>query len=197
MAGRTKIGRGTEIADAILAVVGQEGINALTMNRLAKEVGVTSGALFRHFPSRAAMLDEAAKRAVALLDGTLPPPGPLPLERLRWFVAARTAVATEHAWIPQLVFSEQFAKALPPEGARALRGVVRRSFEFVAGVLADAAIRGEVRQDIPPADLATAVLGMLLIRTLLASLFDGDGRAAPDPEAGWDKVAALLSPPQA
>jgi AcrR family transcriptional regulator len=188
----------TEIADAILSVAGREGINALTMNRLAREVGVTSGALFRHFPSRAAMLDEAAKRAVTLLESTLPPPGPLPLERLRWFVAARTAVASEHRGIPQLVFSEQFAKALPPQGATALRGVVRRSFEFVVAVLAEAATRGEVRQDIPPADLAVAVLGMLLVRALLATLLDGSGPTVPaDAEAAWAKVAALLSPAQA
>ena len=43
------------------------------MERLGREVGVTSGALFRHFPSRTAMLDEAAKRAVALLEATFPP----------------------------------------------------------------------------------------------------------------------------
>lgn len=188
--------RQTDIADAILTIAGREGIDALTMDRLAKEVGVTSGALFRHFPSRAAMLDEAAKRAVTLIESTLPPPGPLPLERLRWFVAARTAVASEHRGIPQLVFSEQFAKALPPQGARALRGVLRRSFEFMVEVLGEAASRGEVRQDIPPADLAIAVLGMLLVRVLLATLLDGNGPTAPpDAEAAWTKVLALLLPP--
>lgn len=186
--------RQTDIADAILTVAGREGIGALTMDRLAKEVGVTSGALFRHFPSRAAMLDEAAKRAVTLLESTLPPPGPEPLERLRWFVAARSAVASKHRGIPQLVFSEQFAKALPPRGAKALRGVVRRSFEFVAEVLAEAANRGQVRRDIPPTDLAIAVLGMLLLRALLATLLDGDG-LSPQAEDAWTKVLALLLPP--
>jgi hypothetical protein len=50
--GRTPDGRRQkDIADAILRVAGREGIGALTMQRLGRELGVTSGALFRHFPS--------------------------------------------------------------------------------------------------------------------------------------------------
>jgi AcrR family transcriptional regulator len=52
------------------------------MERLGREVGITSGALFRHFPSRTAMLNEAALRAVALLEATFPSPALHPLERL-------------------------------------------------------------------------------------------------------------------
>src|SRR5512134_2853232 len=123
--------RKSDIAEAILEVAGREGIGALTMDRLARELGVTSGALFRHFPSRTSMLNEAALLAAARLEATFPPSSLPPLERLRRFLAARARLAAEHGGIPQLVFSEQFGKALPPKGSRAMRGAVLRTRDFV------------------------------------------------------------------
>ncbi len=185
--------RQTDIADALLRIAGREGIGSLTMARLAREVGVTSGALFRHFPSRAAMLDEAAARAVALLETTFPPPGLPPRERMRWFLAARVALVQHHPGVPQLIFSEQFRKALPPSGARALRAMVRRSFDFVCEALAEGAARGEVRRDIPPADLAATILGTLLVRVfLVATLPDLEPL---DAESAWSMISRLAAPP--
>lgn len=189
--------RQSDIADAILRVAGREGIGALTMERLGREVGVTSGALFRHFPSRTAMLNEAAQRAVALLEATFPPAELSPMDRLRHFVVARARVAVEHGAIPQLIFSEQFGKALPPKGARAMRGVVLRTFEFVVEALREAAARGEVRRDIPAEELALAVMGSIFARALFAALVDdGHGKPRPDAEAAWNHLLCLIRSPE-
>ncbi len=188
-------GRRTEIADAILRIAGREGIGALTMERLGREVGVTSGALFRHFPSRAAMLNEAAHRAVALLETTFPEATLPPLERLRELVVARSRLAAEHGGIPQLVFSEQFGRALPPKGARAVRGVVIRTREFLMEALHEAATRGEVRRDIPAEDLALAVIGTIFARALFAALANGDETPQLDVETAWDNLSRLLKTP--
>ena len=189
--------RQAEIADAILRIVGREGIGALTMERLGRELGITSGALFRHFPSRAAMLNEAAQRAVALLEATFPPADLAPLERLRLFLEMRTRLAAEHAGIPQLVFSEQFGKAMPPKGARALRGIVLRTRDFLAEALREAGAGGDVRRDIPPEELAATVMGAILARALFGALI-GDGHAMPQPaaDAAWNHILCLIRPPE-
>jgi AcrR family transcriptional regulator len=194
---RPRSGRQTDIADAILRVAGREGIGALTMERLGREVGVTSGALFRHFPSRTAMLNEAAQRAAALLDTTFPPTDLPPLERLRQFLMARSRLAAAHPGIPQLVFSEQFGKALPPRGGRAVRAVVLRTRDFVVEALREAGARGEVRRDVPAEELALTVMGAIFARALFAALAD-DGRAKsqPDAEAAWSHVLCLVRPPE-
>ena len=188
--------RQSEIADAILRVAGREGIGALTMERLGRELGVTSGALFRHFPSRASMLNEAARLAVTRLEATFPPMSLAPLERLRQLLVARSRLAAEHGAIPQLVFSEQFGKALPPKGARAVRAVVLRTRDFVVEALRDAGVRGEVRRDIPPEELALAVIGAVFARALFAGFAaDEGGKPQPDGQARWDTLARLLGPP--
>jgi len=196
MGRRGEGGRQIDIADAVLAVAGREGIDALTMDRLGREVGVTSGALFRHFPSRAAMLNEAAERAVALLESTFPAAELPPLERLRQFVIARSRLAALHAGIPQLVLSEQFGKALPPKGARAIRGAVLRTRDFVAQTLREAAARGEVRRDIPADDLALTVIGVLFARALFAALDDGGGSAQRGVHGVWSHLLRVVKPPQ-
>jgi len=193
---RRRSGRRTDIADAILRVAGREGIGALTMERLGQEVGVTSGALFRHFPSRTAMLNEAAQRAAALLETAFPPPELPPLERLRQFLIARSRLAASHAGIPQLVFSEQFARALPPSGARTVRGIVLRTRDFVAETLREAASRGDVRRDIPAEELALTLMGAIFARALFASFVDGCDAPKPptDAEAVWSHHLSLIRP---
>ena len=193
---RPESGRKTEIADAILRIAGREGVGALTMERLGRELGITSGALFRHFPSRTAMLNEAANRAVMLLETTFPSSALPPLERLHQFVVARSRLAAEHSGIPQLVFSEQFGKALPPKGARAALGIVLRTRDFLVGALREAAACGEVRRDIPAEELVLIVIGAIVGRALLAALVEnaGGNKPRPDAEAAWDNLVRLLRP---
>ena len=185
--------RRSDIADAILKLAGREGIGALTMERLARELDLTSGALFRHFPSRTAMLNEAARVAVTRLDGTFPDASLPPLERLGQFLVARSSLAADHAGIPQLVLSEQFGKALPPKGSRAVRDAVLRTRGFVVDALREAAARGEVRQDVPAEDLALAVIGYVFARSLFAS-FDGPESRQPRPDGrpSWQSLLRLI-----
>ncbi|MGE0453241.1 MAG: TetR/AcrR family transcriptional regulator [Vicinamibacteria bacterium] len=188
-------GRRQEIAEAILRIAGREGVSALTMERLGRELGITSGALFRHFPSRTAMLNEAARHAVALVETTFPQPGLPPLARLRGLVLARTTLAAEHGSLPQIVFSEQFGKALPPSGARAVRGILLRTRAFLVEALREAAARGEVRRDVSAEDLALTLIGAMLARPLLTAILDDRaGRPSLDAEAAWATIEKLLGP---
>jgi AcrR family transcriptional regulator len=51
--------RREEVALAALRLIGAQGLSALTTANLAAEVGLTTGALFRHFPSLEAILSAA------------------------------------------------------------------------------------------------------------------------------------------
>lgn len=191
---RCDTSRKSEIADAILRIAGREGISALTMERLARELDLTSGALFRHFPSRTSMLNEAASLAVTRLEATFPPESLPPLDRLRHFLVARSRLADDHAGIPQLVLSEQFGKALPPKGARAVRDAVLRTRDFVVAALRDASARGEVRQDIPAEELAFAVIGTVFARSLFGA-YDGGDRPPQKLHSRWNGLMRLLGAP--
>lgn len=65
--------RRREIADAALSVFGESGLASLTTAAIAKKVGVTDAALFRHFDSKHEVIAAAIDRAGEILFEGFPP----------------------------------------------------------------------------------------------------------------------------
>lgn len=87
----------SSIADAALRLGDREGGEAMTMRRIAGELGCDPMALYRHFPDRTALLDAVADLALT----AVPPPDPaLPWdERLRRVADDIRAAALAHPGI--------------------------------------------------------------------------------------------------
>jgi TetR/AcrR family transcriptional regulator, tetracycline repressor protein len=62
-----------ELAGRALAVMDAHGTEALTMRRLADELGISTMALYRYFPSKTELMDAAIEIAAAEVE--LPQPG--------------------------------------------------------------------------------------------------------------------------
>lgn len=75
--------RGEVILDTAMALLGREGVEALTLQRVAREHGLVTAALYRYFPSKDALLAALQRRTVAALH-----------ERLQAYVAD---LASAHA----------------------------------------------------------------------------------------------------
>ena len=68
---RTALSR-ERIAAAAVALIDGEGLDALSMRRLGAALGVEAMSLYRHFPSKAALLEAVVARLLA----ELPVPAP-------------------------------------------------------------------------------------------------------------------------
>lgn len=161
--------RRVEIADAALRLIATEGIASLTVATLAKELGLTGGALYRHFPSSDAILDAVAERAVELLDASLPDPSLSPMVWLEKFVDSRTRAVSGHKGLASLIISDQLAKALPETAFEHLRGAVRRTFVQVERALLSGQSQGQIRQDLSARELAPVVMGIVQMIALSRS----------------------------
>src|SRR6267143_2086131 len=64
------------IAQAALAVVDRDGLDALSMRRLGAELGVEGMAIYRHFPNKAAVLAGVVEALLGEL--VIPPPSGTP-----------------------------------------------------------------------------------------------------------------------
>lgn len=154
--------RRSEIADAALRIVGTRGLPALTVSSLAADLGITGGALYRHFASTDEILVAVAVRVAELLDASLPEPSSLPpMEWLDRFARSRTETVGGHAGLARLLLSEQLAMALPEAALDHLRGCVKRTAGTIVRVLAAAQAAGEIRTDLEPEALAPVVMGTL------------------------------------
>lgn len=76
--------RREQILAASIRLVGEYGVRGTTMHRVAEAVGLTPMAIYRHFPNKAALLQEASARLVAKTADWLGSSShPLVIQRLR------------------------------------------------------------------------------------------------------------------
>lgn len=188
---RTSEVRQVELIDAALRVIATRGVAALTTRTLAEQVGLSSGAIFRHFASLDALLDAVVTRVENVLEATYPPADLPALERLDRFVEARSAAVGGRVGILQLVQSEQFHLALPAPAAARLAACVQRSRRFVVECVRDGQRTGEIRADLDAAALAAVIMGTT---ALVARATANPRRGAVDSRAVRDTLFALLRP---
>jgi len=188
--------RRVEIAEAALRLAGERGLAALTMATLAAEVGLTSGALFRHFASRGEILEAAVERAVARLEATFPPPGRAPLERILELARARVALLGAEPGLAWLLTSDQAYVSLPPGAVARLGGLVGRTRAVLLESLREGAADGGVRADVACEHLLVTVVGTIHALIGARGLQRGaTGGARPAVEPVLAALARLLSPP--
>lgn len=186
--------RRKEIAESVLKIIGERGLTSLTTTTIAKEVGLTSGALFRHFASRDEMLTEAVRIGLAKIENAFPDESLPPIDRLLELARGRIRVLGSDAGLAWLLRSEQAFLVLPGEAVTLLREIVERSTRYVLEALREGAARGTVRRDIEPEVLLVPVMGTIhaLIGAQGARKLS-TGRAR-DPEPVLAALVRLLEP---
>jgi AcrR family transcriptional regulator len=151
--------RREEIAAAALRIIGERGVTALTTATLADAVGVTSGALFRHFESREEILDEAVRHAVEQIEASFPDPSLPPRERLFGLARNRVRLFAGDPGLAWLLRSDQAYLTLPPAAIEKLRDLVARSRQYLLDALRQGTREGSIRNDIQPDALLVVVMG--------------------------------------
>ena len=154
--------RRREIADAALRIVAGQGLARFTALAIAREVGVSDAALFRHFPTMDAIVLAVVDRVEEILFEGFPPSDPDPLARLGRFFERRVAVIRENPGVARIVGSELLAQVAPPEGVARVAALRRRSRAFVHRTLVEARRKGMLADGIAPDEAAVLVLGALL-----------------------------------
>ncbi len=188
---RSSEDRQVELTDAALHIIATRGIASLSTRILAEEVGLSSGAIFRHFASLEALLDAVVARVETVLETTYPPAELPAAERLERFVEARSAAVGSQFGILRLVLSEQFLLALPESGSARLSGCVQKTREFVRDCLREGQETGQFRADIDADALAVIVMGTV---QMLAFSKAKPRQRATEAKAVRDGLVALLQP---
>ncbi len=188
--------RREQICRAVLRIIGERGLTSFTTTALAEEVGVTSGALFRHFTSRDDILRETVRYGLERIEATFPDPALPPLERLLRLARERIRLLGSDPGLAWLLRSEQARLTLPDEAVDRLVDVVERSKAFILAALTEGAAQGSIRSDIEPEILMVpfmgtvhAVIGMQGIHRLAT------GDLGEKPERVLEALVRLLEPP--
>lgn len=123
---RPRLSRET-VVDAALALSDAEGLEGLTIRRLAQHLGVTPMALYWHFKNKEELLDGVVDRMWSLIDTDVDPSLPWP-QRLRSLMESMAEVLRTHPPAASLMLTTE------PEAAQHCFDTM----EVALGILADA-----------------------------------------------------------
>jgi AcrR family transcriptional regulator len=173
--------RRREIADAAIKIIGERGLREFTAARIAQEVGIKDGTIFRHFKDMNEIIFAVLARLQELLA---PAPQSIgdPLERLESFVLGRLHSVTVQRGIQSLLFSDQLSHALGAEGLRRVAALRNRGREFVRSCLREAGEKGLLRKDLDIEGAVVLVTGMVM-----GFLFAATDGALPAPAGEMER----------
>ena len=177
--------RKQEIVRAVLHLISTEGVKSLTAASIAKQIGVSSGALFKHFADMDSMLIEAATYACSEIDKTFPEGERSAEERLLLLATNRVKLIHSEPGIAWLLRSEEVYKVLPKEGIEILSKMVQKSRSFLMSAIEDGMRDGSLRDDCKPESLLMVVTGTI---QNLISKAGFSGRAVSAVEARMNRV---------
>jgi AcrR family transcriptional regulator len=166
--------RRQEIIAATLQLLGEYGLEGTTISRIAATVGLTPGALYRHFESRAALLDaantQASERSTDWLGSAHDPDVVRRLEAL---------AASHHAWAKDNLstivrpFLLEVAVADRTELNDQITLARIKLYPLLVDIAEEGKRQGSIRADIDSADVAWAILGYIWIEDI-AFLLGGE-----------------------
>lgn len=165
--------RKTQIIETAITLAAQHSPGQITTQEIADVIGVTQGALFRHFPNKESIwlatiewvenellvtLETAAKQAASPMDG------------LRQVFFSHVDFVIARPGVPRLVFNEL---QQPDDSAikAAVRKLVQRYRQLITGLVAAAAAGNEIGRNVDVSAAATLFLGSiqgLVMQSMLA-----------------------------
>jgi TetR/AcrR family tetracycline transcriptional repressor len=160
----------TDVVDGALALLDAEGLDGLTTRKLGSALNVQGTALYRHFPTKEALLDAVADRVLAGVGDALP----------------AGSLVEQLAHVAQRM---RMALLAHRDGARVVAGtyVSGPNTRLVEGVILEALHQGGV-----PADRA-GWIAFALGHYVLGHTIEEQAQAALTASGGWDERSEVLA----
>jgi len=144
--------RQREIVAAVLALARERGPEAITAQAIADRIGVTQGAIFRHFPDKAAIWMAVfawVRESLATVLATAITKPSLPLAKIEAAFFAHVAFIAANPGVPRILFHELQYPGDSPVRAE-VRTMISGYRERLASLFAAARSAGELPADFDP-----------------------------------------------
>ena len=180
--------RQREIVAAVLALARERGPEAITTQAIADRMGVTQGALFRHFPDKATIwlaVFAWVRTALEAALATAMAKAASPLAQLEAAFLAHVAFIAENPGVPRIMFHELQYPGDSPARAE-VRSMVTAYRKRLTRLFTQAKAAGELPPDLDAALAPVLFLGAIQGLVMQSALV-GD-------EAGMSRRARELLP---
>jgi AcrR family transcriptional regulator len=163
--------RRAKTVEAVIELAATTNPADITTAHIATQMGVTQGALFRHFSDKqavwTAVLEWMADTLLARIDAVA---GITPIDRLRAIFGVHVDFVVQHTGIPRILFGELQRSGDAPGKAR-VRALMSQYRSRVVSELDQAKMQGLINEQIDCSAAATLFLGMVqgLVMQAMAS----------------------------
>lgn len=170
--------------EAVIGLAAEQNPSDITTTAIAQRMGLTQGALFRHFPTKDAILQAAmawvAERLLARVDKAAEEASS-PLAALDAMFMTHIAFVSEHPGVPRMLFGElqRPGETLPKKIVQAL---IRQYSDRLRRLLKAGKAKGELHVELDVEAAAVLFIGTiqgLVMQSLLAGDVTRIRRDAP------------------
>jgi AcrR family transcriptional regulator len=155
--------RRAEIIDAVLSLSAERSPGLITTAEIAKALGLSQGAIFKHFPSKEDIWLAVAEQVASSLLATIKQAveqATAPLAGLRAVFLAHVGFVIEHPGTPRFIFHE-LQRAVDSPVKQCLRSMLASYRQLLMSLLAAATQRGELDENINPQAAASLFIGSI------------------------------------
>ncbi|NLV23941.1 MAG: TetR family transcriptional regulator [Deltaproteobacteria bacterium] len=170
--------------EAVIALAAEGNPSKITTAAIARRMGLSQGALFRHFASKDALMEAVmewvAERISARIEKVLAA-DTSPLVALERLFLTHAGFVADHPGIPRLLFGE-LQKGEETAAKNIVRKLLDRYSERLKGLIEQGKACGEIEPDIDPWTAAALFIGSiqgLVMQSLLAGDVNQIRRHAP------------------
>lgn len=158
---------------AVIELAAEQNPSEITTAAIAKRMGLTQGALFRHFPSKDAIWEAVmvwvTKRVLAWVDKASQT-AESPLAALEAVFMTHIDFVVQHPGVPRLLFGE-LQRAGDTPAKQMARTLITRYAELLSALIDKGKAQGELTAEVDTAAAATLFIGViqgLVMQSLLA-----------------------------
>jgi AcrR family transcriptional regulator len=191
---KTEIRR-NQIAATALGLVARHGLRALNVAALAKGVGVVPSAIYRHYPSKEAVLDAVLKVIAHRLFANVQAVRQEftdRLEGLKQLLQRHIEMVLSNQGIPRMIFSEEIFSGQPARRRRVYQ-MIQEYLERVAEMIREGQSQGCISLDLSAETVAMMFLGVVQSASILRLMSDGQFDATKYRESAWRIFSGMLS----
>ena len=153
--------RQSEIIQAAINLIGEGGIQALTIKNLSSKIGVTESAIYRHFSSRNEILEkllDSLKRVISVRFTKIAQSKKSSLEKIKEIVSSQFETFSANPSYAIVILSDGLYKNEEVLHNR-IYAIMELAKATFLNIIEDGKKSGEIRRDIPSDQMAFIIMG--------------------------------------
>lgn len=187
--------RQIQIIDTSIEIISKHGIQGLTIKNLAREIGISEPAIYRHFESKTAILLailDNFKEMATFMGGLMQENNGTAMDKIEFMFTRLVQIFAETPSFISVIFSEELFKNDHVLKAKIVE-ILDMNERTVEQIITTGQKKGEVRNDIDGKILALIVMGSLRFRVKQWDLKNYSGNLGDEANKLISSLKKILS----